>query len=150
MRGSGYACRAGLGAGLLLALVQIGLPAAHAAQARTVSYYTTEQAQRGETTYQQFCAVCHGASLAGAFDVPPLKGRFVTNWSGATLDRLFDYISKAMPLFSPGALTPAQNADLVAFILRENGVPAGRTELPATDAALKTMVFPTISADRVK
>lgn len=150
MRGRDHACRAGLGAGLLLALVHVGAPTASAAPARTVSYYTTEQAQRGEGAYQQFCAVCHGASLAGAFDVPPLKGRFVTNWSGATLDRLFDYISRAMPLFSPGALTPAQNADLVAFILRENGVPAGKVDLPATDAALKTMMFPVISADRVK
>ncbi|NVN37985.1 c-type cytochrome [Komagataeibacter swingsii] len=150
MRGRGHAGRAGLGAGLLLALAHMGAPTASAAQARSISYYTTEQAQRGETAYQQFCAVCHGASLAGAFDVPPLKGRFVTNWSGTTLDHLFDYISKAMPLFSPGALTPAQNADLVAFILRENGVPAGRAALPATDAALKTMAFPTISADRIK
>ncbi|WP_308719090.1 cytochrome c [Komagataeibacter xylinus] len=136
---------AALGAGLLALSVQM----AHAAPARAgTSYYTPAQAGRGATAYQQFCAVCHGADLGGAFDVPPLVGRFAANWSGAPLGQLFDYMSKAMPLFAPGTLTPAQNADLLAFMLRENGAPAGSRDL--TPERVKTMIFPKMTAATVK
>ncbi|QHC36565.1 c-type cytochrome [Komagataeibacter xylinus] len=136
-----------LGAGLLALTVQL----AHAAPARgAMSYYTAEQAGRGAVAYQQFCAVCHGADLGGAFDVPPLVGRFAANWAGAPLGQLFDYMSKAMPLFAPGTLTPAQNADLLAFLLRENGVQAGKRELPATPEGLKNMLFPKMTSASMK
>ncbi|GBQ49441.1 c-type cytochrome [Komagataeibacter sucrofermentans] len=138
---------AALGAGLLALTVQV----AQAAPARAaMSYYTTAQAERGAATYQQSCAVCHGADLGGAFDVPPLVGRFAANWAGAPLSQLFDYMAKAMPLFAPGTLTPAQNADLLAFMLRENGAPAGSRDLPATLDGLKNMMFPKSTPASVK
>ncbi|WP_130731635.1 c-type cytochrome [Komagataeibacter xylinus] len=136
---------AALGAGLLALAGQV----AHAAPSRAgTSYYTAAQAERGAAAYQQFCAVCHGADLGGAFDVPPLVGRFAANWSGAPLGQLFDYMSKAMPLFAPGTLTQAQNADLLAFMLHENGVPAGRHDL--TPEGVKTMLFPKTTAASMK
>ncbi|MBV1829628.1 cytochrome c [Komagataeibacter sp. AV436] len=139
---------AALGAGLLA----LTGPVAHAAPARAAmpSYYTAAQAERGAAAYQQFCAVCHGADLGGAFDVPPLVGRFAANWAGAPLGELFDYMAKAMPLFAPGTLTPAQNADLLAFVLRENGAPAGSRELPAIAVGMKGMFFPKMTSASVK
>ncbi|AQU86299.1 cytochrome C [Komagataeibacter nataicola] len=140
---------AALGVGLFGIMAHAALPMAHAAPARAgTAYYTTAQAGRGALTYQQFCAVCHGADLGGAFDVPPLVGRFAANWAGAPLGQLFDYMAKAMPLFAPGTLTPAQNADLLAFMLRENGAPAGGRDL--TPEGVKTMVFPKMTAATVK
>ena len=42
-----------------------------------------------------------------------------------------------MPLDQPGTLSRQQNADVVAFLLRANAWPSGKTELPADAAALK-------------
>lgn len=93
--------------------------------------YTDAQAERGHTLYMQSCGRCHGADLSGTFEIPPLVGRFMPYWSGATLDTLFDYVSTAMPLDHPGALGPAANADILAFILKNNGIPSGAKELSA-------------------
>jgi hypothetical protein len=41
------------------------------------------------------------------------------------------------PPEQPGKLTPQQNADVVAYILSENGFPAGAAELPSDLALLK-------------
>src|SRR5258708_2624415 len=91
--------------------------------------YTDDQAERGNSQFQQHCARCHGAHLAGTFETPPLVGRFIPYWAGTTLDVLFDYISSAMPQDRPGSLSRAVNADITAFILKTNGFPAGAKEL---------------------
>ena len=101
--------------------------------------YTDSQAERGHTLYNQSCGRCHGADLSGTFEIPPLIGRFMPYWSGATLDTLFDYISTAMPLDHPGALGASANADIVAFILKSNDIPSGAKELKAD--SLKTINF---------
>src|SRR6478672_2688706 len=113
-------------AGLALAASVAG------AQARTSIWdgvYTDAQADRGHALYNQSCGRCHGADLSGTFEIPPLVGRFMPYWSGTTLDALFDYVSTAMPLDHPGALGPAANADIVAFILKSNAMPSGSKEL---------------------
>ncbi len=91
--------------------------------------YSEDQAARGNIRYQQHCGRCHGANLAGTFETPPLVGRFIPYWAGTTLDMLFDYVSSAMPLDRPGSLAPGVNADILAFILKTNGFPAGTGEL---------------------
>ena len=93
--------------------------------------YTDAQADRGRTTYMQNCGRCHGADLSGTYEIPPLTGRFMPYWSGSTLDVLFDYVSTAMPLDHPGALGPAANADIVAYLLKANAIPSGARELGA-------------------
>ncbi|MBA2588208.1 MAG: cytochrome c [Alphaproteobacteria bacterium] len=112
--------------------------------------YTEDQAARGATSYQQNCARCHGAGLAGTFEIPPLMGRFVPYWSGSTLDVLVDYISRAMPLGRPGSLSPAVNADIVAFILKSNGFPAGSKELGTSADAQKAITFDATNKKRGK
>ncbi|GBQ91434.1 cytochrome c [Gluconacetobacter johannae DSM 13595] len=104
--------------------------------------YTAEQADRGAALYQGACAMCHGASLGGAFDVPPLTGRFVMNWAGAPLSDLFGYIRRAMPQMAPGTLSADDTASLVAFLLRQNGTAPGGTLLAARPQALTRVVFP--------
>ena len=101
--------------------------------------YTDAQAEHGHTLYMQSCARCHGANLWGTYEIPPLVGRFMPNWSNTTLDALFDYVSTAMPLDRPGALGPGANADIVAFILKSNGIPSGSKELSAD--RVKTINF---------
>ena len=113
-------------------LVLMACAAASGVQAGTWDgVYSDAQAERGHTAYMQNCARCHGADLSGTFEIPPLVGRFMPYWSGSTLDTLFDYISTAMPLGRPGSLSPATNADILAFILKSNNFPSGAMELSA-------------------
>ena len=95
----------------------------------------------GGVLFQQQCGRCHGANLAGTFETPPLVGRFKPYWSGATLDVVFDYVATAMQLDHPGSLSRAANADIVAFILKANGFPAGAKELSASSDDLKGIRF---------
>ena len=123
-------------------LVAMACAAANSAQAGTWDgVYSDAQAERGGVQYQQHCGRCHGANLAGTFEIPPLVGRFMPYWSGATLDVLFDYIATAMPLDRPGSLSRATNADIVAFILKANNFPAGAKELSAESSDLKAIRF---------
>ncbi|GAN61409.1 hypothetical protein ACI01nite_22870 [Acetobacter cibinongensis] len=128
-----------LGGLLLVAVTPVH--AAPRAGLATASY-TQEQAARGAETYKEACALCHGASLGGAFDTPALKGRFVANWAGAPLRDLFDYMQRAMPLSAPGTLSAEDNADILAFLLQENGVKPGKKPLPAESAALTHVQLP--------
>jgi quinoprotein glucose dehydrogenase len=106
------------------------------------SVYTLVQAGRGESTFRATCASCHGDSLAGINDAPPLTGPdFLKNWDGNTLGKMFSRISNDMPSDNPGSLTKPQVADLVAFVLKYNAFPAGRVELPAVPESLAQIKF---------
>jgi len=118
--------------------IAIALPATLSAVASadttTLSgVYNEAQARRGADLYALHCALCHGASLSGSYEFPSLTGGFVARWAGTPLDRLVDYVNRAMPLHQPGALSSAESVDLVAFILEKNRFPSGTGEL-STDA----------------
>ena len=99
--------------------------------------YTREQADRGEKTYVDRCAKCHGDALQGVEAAPALVGTtFYTTWEGETLDALFQRMRMSMPQDSPGSLSRAQNADILAHILRVGGYPAGQSPLDAQGGAL--------------
>lgn len=118
------------------------LTAASGAAASTLDgVYSEPQAARGAQAYQQNCALCHGADLAGAFEVPNLRGYLIGRWTGASLGKLYGYIGSAMPLHAPGALSPETYADIVAYMLKVNGLPAGPRELPADAEALQGIVI---------
>jgi len=70
---------------------------------------------------------------------------FVNAWNGRPLWDLFDYIIASMPKSDPGSLTPQQCAELVAYLLKMNGFPAGADDLPTDSAALKTIRVETAS-----
>ena len=63
------------------------------------------------------------------------------NWTGQTLDDLFERIQTSMPADHPGTLSRAANADIVAYILKANKLPAGKNELPSDAEALKRIQF---------
>src|SRR5580704_7415455 len=74
--------------------------------------YTEEQARRGETISKEECVRCHGQSLTGGEEAPPLAGAgFVANWNGSTMGDLFERIRISMPTDAPGRLTRQENAD---------------------------------------
>ena len=99
--------------------------------------YTVAQAARGESGYQKNCASCHGDKLEGRGQAPALAGdEFASAWKGMTLGDLFEQMQTTMPADRPGQLSKAQNADILAYLLKFNGYPAGAKELPADAAAL--------------
>jgi mono/diheme cytochrome c family protein len=113
--------------------------------------YTDEQAMRGETAYRQYCIACHGADLEGADMTPPLSGgTFMANWNDLTVGDLFERIRTTMPMDRPGVLTRQQNSDVIAFVLKKNGWPAGSTELSRELAPLKALRIESTKPDTRK
>lgn len=97
--------------------------------------FSAEQASRGATLYSASCAGCHGGNLDGG-EGKALRGDlFWTDWRESTVGELLTYVSKNMPFSEDGSLEgtlPASSyADIVAFMLSANGLPAGTRELTA-------------------
>lgn len=109
----------------------MGLCTAWAQGAGTVldGVYTTAQAARGQDAYRQHCQSCHEGTDQ---DGPDLKGAdFIDRWRGDRLNVLFTQINTNMPGNRPGSLGEAISIDILAFLLAENGLPAGSNELTA-------------------
>ncbi len=110
--------------------------------------YTEEQAQRGEPLYRASCASCHGDTLKGAGEVPPLSGGpFMANWNGLTLGDLFERIRRTMPQDKPGRLSRQYKADILAYVLSVNKFPAGKTELKHQTEFLREIRFEATKPD---
>lgn len=91
--------------------------------------YTAGQAQRGSAVYETSCAGCHEGLDA---DGPQLTGTvFLDRWREEKLEPLFTFIKTRMPGNLPGSLEDRAYADIMAYILQINGLPAGEKELSA-------------------
>ncbi|MEO9034893.1 MAG: cytochrome c [Gemmatimonadaceae bacterium] len=111
---------------------------------RTVwdSVYSASQATRGESLYVKSCARCHKASLGGADESSPLVGSgFLGNWNALPLSDLSDRIRKTMPSDSVGIYDRQLVVDVMAYLLKMNGFPAGETDLPKDLDRLKDITI---------
>ncbi|MGB6450357.1 MAG: PQQ-binding-like beta-propeller repeat protein [Steroidobacteraceae bacterium] len=112
-------------------------------QRGTPATFTTAQAAQGRTAYAKTCASCHGQNLSGSEFAGALNGnRFSQDWSGKTAEALFTYVRTRMPPSKPGSLAPETVAQLVAYIVQVNGVPAGHTSLPVDPVRLAALRIP--------
>jgi mono/diheme cytochrome c family protein len=91
--------------------------------------YTAQQAQRGAETYENICAACHEGAEPEA--EPPKGSEFVEHWREAPLSFLYGFVHTNMPGNKPGTLSEETYLDVVSYLLRENGYPAGSSELTA-------------------
>jgi len=121
------------------ALAIVAVMAVHepdaAAQSKTVwdGVYTQQQATRGSASFAANCTRCH--SVEPNDDRRLLVGKaFWQSFRESTVDRLLDYVSKNMPNGAGGSLNSDTYADLVAFILSRNDLPAGAAELTKDSA----------------
>jgi mono/diheme cytochrome c family protein len=104
--------------------------------------YTEAQAARGGEAFSGHCASCHGAGLGGTGEAPALAGlQFLSDFNGLSLGDLFDRIRTSMPQDNPASLTREQYADILAFILKANAMPAGAKELDRRSEYLKAISF---------
>jgi mono/diheme cytochrome c family protein len=114
--------------------------------AQTVSIwdgvYTDAQAVRGELAFGTHCASCHGANLGGTGEAPALAGpQFLSDFDGLSVGDLFDRIRTTMPQDNPGSLSRDQLADILAFLLKANGLPSGAKELDRRSEYLRAIGF---------
>lgn len=126
----------------------VSLTGAHAQGAASVwgGIYTDAQAARGATAYATSCAGCHGGTLAGSGEAPALEGgQFLSDFNDETVGDIFDRIRTTMPLDNPGGLSRDQFADILAFILKSNGFPAGAKELDRRSEYLKAIKFEAVN-----
>jgi mono/diheme cytochrome c family protein len=122
---------------LVAGLVWCGALALAAAQGdKSVNdgIYTAEQADRGAVTFKASCTSCHETSRFTGDE-------FLAGWTGKPLHELFAQMSSTMPEDNPGSLKPEQYADVVAYFLKLNGYPVGKTELESAADVLKAIKF---------
>lgn len=96
--------------------------------------FSAAQAQQGGDLYASLCQSCHTAvSHTGA----PFRNK----WVGRPLADLFEYIRNEMPKSEPGSLTDEEYTIVLAYLLRMNGMPAGRQLLSSDPAALRAIAI---------
>jgi PQQ-dependent dehydrogenase (methanol/ethanol family) len=121
-----------LGCGVALALV---------ASLARAGWYTREQAQNGHLQYVPKCGVCHGADLKGG-GAPELKGPgFAAKWNGKPLADLYNYTRQQMPKGNGDSLPPQDYADIVAFLLAQNGIPSGTIKFTSDSPMNRVVVL---------
>lgn len=119
----------------ILAACILVLPEAGSAQAANgqrstkQGVYSRDQWMRGRDVYAGLCAGCHPAIT----HVGPM---FTTSWAGKKLSDLFGFLRERMPKNDPGSLSEQDYVDVMSYMLRLNGMPAGVDELPADSVAL--------------
>jgi mono/diheme cytochrome c family protein len=95
----------------------------------TTPLYTAEQAARGDTVFKKVCVECHEPADYNG-------NKFREKWNGKPMLDLYEYIRTKMPDDRPGELTRDEYADALAYILKENGVPAGPNKIAPDSAAM--------------
>ena len=122
---------------MVLAAFALGAPIAGAAQSDTLAstrdgIYTEAQSRRGKVVFDGVCAECHA---------PVYFSQIFPSWVGTPVSMLFDAIRTSMPEDRPGALSPQQYADVLAYILELNALPPGPRELPPESRQLARILI---------
>ena len=129
---------------ILIVVTWTGL--ASTAFADGTPFFSTAQLAQGRFEYAQKCAVCHGAQLE-AGGAPALKGAaFAAQWNGKQLKDFYGYVYHNMPLGQAAALPGQEYADIVAYILGANGVPAGNEKFTPKTPMERALVIDAAAA----
>jgi polar amino acid transport system substrate-binding protein len=126
---------------LLLSAITLfaAAPLIAGAQPAKPALYTADQATTGAAAYAQSCAACHGAQMEGVA-APALKGSAfgeMATAQGLTASALLDVVTNTMPQSDPGSLKPEEYNAVTAYILQQNGYPAGSAALAPGAAGIK-------------
>ena len=113
--------------------------------------YTQAQAIAGGALYLRSCVECHGITLAGGEGGPGLVGgEFWSQWQDQSLAAFYQITASTMPVNNPNGFSAEQYADLVAFMLQQNGLPAGEEALPSAAGDLVAITMqPSLNPVRV-
>ena len=120
----------GLGRAVLLASAGAVLPhGAARAATKPPALYTAAQATEGAAKYDDDCSQCHGPHLEGRSG-PALKGpNFASVKAAYKVSDIFNFALQNMPATQPGSLPQPEYVVIMAFLLQQNGYPAGTKQL---------------------
>lgn len=110
-----------------------GLSAQDAKSVRA-GVYSAAQADRGLALYNTKCASCHAPNRF-------TDDLFYTSFADKPLWEMFDVISDTMPEDKPGSMKPDEYVDIMAYLLKLNGFPAGANDLPTGKDALSAITM---------
>jgi len=119
-------------ASFCLVYVFFSLSPAFAQQPKKIwdGVFTAEQAQRGKGEFDQTCSRCHNLALIGSERGPAIKGTtFLSHYEKGSVADLFIKIRDTMPEGGPGTLNEDVKLEILAYILQQNGFPAGTDQL---------------------
>jgi len=103
--------------------------------------FTEPQAMRGQRGYVQACAKCHADDLLGSSNAPALVGQaFFSRFDRSTADDVMQTIRQTMPQEAPDSLGAEAYVDIVSYLFKANGSPAGAAELTADRARLRQVL----------
>ena len=105
---------------------------AQSTKSTTQGVYTLAQAAKGKNVFNGACLGCHTTATH-------MGPAFETKWFGRPLWELYGYLSNLMPKSAPGTLTEDEYVWVTAYILKLNGMPAGKVELTAEPNWLKAV-----------
>lgn len=104
-------------------------PKAAQGSGKLPALYTEAQATAGNKLFLDNCAMCHGADLSGGAG-PALKGpHFATVDADFHVGDIFTIVSHNMPATEPASLPHDVYVKIMAFLLQQNGYPAGSQAL---------------------
>ena len=122
---------------VLMALSQAPATAQQLPPDAALGTYVAPQAEVGAEVYERACAGCHLPNLQGSFEAPPLSGpNFRIRWTDLPVTELMRVTRERMPPQDPGSLDEEDYAAVVAYLLRESGVPAGDVSLNSSSPGL--------------
>ena len=117
-------------------------PVAEAGSTVWDGVYSERQAERGAADYTVSCSSCHSEDLRGNSNAPSLIGAsFMFLWAERPLGELFKSIQTLMPTNAPNSLATQSYLDILAYVMKANGFPAGESELVADPAVLDRILI---------
>ena len=100
--------------------------------------FSEAQAARGEAAYGRSCAPCHKDDLLGSATAPaPASEVFFRRWNESTVDDVVRTMKSSMPQEAPNSLDAQVYVDILTYLLKASGSPAGSAELTADRDRLK-------------
>jgi alcohol dehydrogenase (cytochrome c) len=115
--------------------------AAAQAGADLPAVFTAAQAARGREVYAAECSSCHGARLNDGTAIALAGPGFLQKWSHplVTLDDLFYIVQTTMPKNRGKSLPNADYVAVTAYLVEQNGYPAGPQSRLASEKDRKTI-----------
>ena len=110
--------------------------------------FTKAQVSAGRRDYRTHCASCHGPRMQGEHLSPPLVGaRFDQAWRGKSAGVLAFHLRRMPPepRAKTGNLGDETYANILAYILKTNGLETGDVVLPSDLDALGELSIPKLA-----
>ena len=120
------------------AAVSIARPAP-AQKSTNDGIYTKAQADGASALFAKVCQSCHPFTVAAKKtpkDLPLGEAPFFDEWEGRPVKELISIIVLTMPNDGSAVLNDQEATDLVAYILQQNGFPAGAAPLAKSAGAV--------------